>query len=1263
MKKLLTTIFAITLLSLIGFTQNVSLEFNADLNELYAPVNLNAEVFIEGVTEGEPAYLKVNNTLSGYTKLKFGNNNHNIYSPKVSVLNGGNQYLEIDIKTPDTNIDWNKIKLRPEAKGSLNLASYVDQVGGVANEWKTLRIPLEDFSSDIDFNSISYMEFPYSAAAGAFELDISRVEFVGGAYPYLWFGEGKLDNIHDGNGGSYRMTASVVDAVPVENNVEKVELFIDNVLYSTDVSIPFEFNCQFEESGNYEAKALVSYNDGSTSESSVIPLNIQYLPPPDLSCSIVSPANNEEVEVNTAFEITAETSGAPLNESTFLKIINENSGYRKLKFGYDSQNLYGARQNVVLGGNTHMEITLRTNGAFSNWSKIRIRPSSIGSLNLEPYITEVGGVFDEWKTISIPLEDFSSSIDFSQLQLMEFPYSADAGPFEMDIQKIEFTGGDQNFLWFGETKTDNKHDGMGGSGQLTATLQEFDLTDETLEKVEFYVNDELINSDYFAPFKATYQFSEEAENNIYAIAYLFDGTSAQSENISVTSLPQANPVSPVHTEIVQPITTDSALVQETIQIIPSYSGIQLDSVAYLKAWNAETGYRKLKIGIDDQYIYSGHANVIESGNTHLEIELKSLSNNINWNKIRIRPSAKGVLNLSNYLSEEPTDWTSISIPLTDFDAGINFADISFIEFPYSADAGAFNIGIKSIKFTGGTEDFIWFDQDNHENAHDGTGGGGKIFAEVFEPDPNAVSIVETSLLINGEVAETQAGRADAFNYAFQEAGVYNIQIKTIDSDGLIAYSEVVPFKIYEENWTNYSKLDIVFANPPSDLDVKIAALKYNKDFAYSFTLDDGKYDGYDYAFQLFNGGFIEELNESCPGLYYTDGCGNDIAFTGGLAWNSVNSSFSDIHINTPDYMTWDELSIMYAAGWNVYNHSYSHAAYGETDYQFQVQQNQTYVNSKTGINMSHFVIPSGDLNYVTEAFDQGMLAVYSNKVQFNGYPSGIDIDPPFNTTQQQIYRRFLYDDNYNTSNISEKIDAIASSVNSSNHIWFSEFTHRILNEPIGGSLIWPTFKFYMEHIEQNYGKDGLDNIWFTGMEDVLNYLIIRENTGINYSIDGNVASIYLDFSNLPENLPKYEISLVVDSPEEILEISPDFQGNFDYNPETGLVNISWSQNTMKSMTFTGFEEVATNAKEESIIIYPNPVRDGIIYITPPEHTQIDKVAIYDLAGVLIDEFILSSKDTNQYPLNLNKLKLNSGTYIIRILSNDANVYYKKIEII
>ena len=80
------------------------------------------------------------------------------------------------------------------------------------------------------------------------------------------------------------------------------------------------------------------------------------------------------------------------------------------------------------------------------------------------------------------------------------------------------------------------------------------------------------------------------------------------------------------------------------------------------------------------------------------------------------------------------------------------------------------------------------------------------------------------------------------------------------------------------------RITINFVSQPSNFKIYPAKLRYNKDFAYSLTLDDGLEDAYQYAYFLLNGGYCNANQTFYPGLKYSDGCGNVIKFKAGISF-------------------------------------------------------------------------------------------------------------------------------------------------------------------------------------------------------------------------------------------------------------------------------------------------------------------------------------------------------------------------------------------
>ncbi len=354
-------------------------------------------------------------------------------------------------------------------------------------------------------------------------------------------------------------------------------------------------------------------------------------------------------------------------------------------------------------------------------------------------------------------------------------------------------------------------------------------------------------------------------------------------------------------------------------------------------------------------------------------------------------------------------------------------------------------------------------------------------------------------------------------------------------------------------------LSVEFVKRPSKVEIEKAALRYNKAFAYSFNVADGLIDAYTVAFPLLKGGHITDNNNDYSGYYYSDGCGNTIPFSASLSWYSVNAKGNDIHLKTPSYVTWDELKIMYRAGWNVLNHSYSHATSPNTDFKYEITKNKEYVKSKTGIIMTHFVPPSGNQGYVDAAFACGNASVTGNTKDYRGYPDGYRVDPPLEITKFKVYKKLLCDANQDTSNIMKSIDHVANLSIKGEHYWWNDFTHHVGFKHSGASLFFPLFHYYMETVAKRYGIKGADNMWMAGEQDVYEYLQVRDKTAMKYSVSSHLLTIELDISAVPEGLNTHALTLIVNTDQDFTKVhSKDVNSlTFHGKGNIKLINLKW----------------------------------------------------------------------------------------------------------
>ena len=1071
------------------------------------------------------------------------------------------------------------------------------------------------------------------------------------------------------------------------------------------------------------------------------------------SLRLIKPVDKSVYLAETAIPVEATIGNIPLQNPTYLHVWNTLSGWRKLKVGNNPANLYSPKVNVLAGGNTHLEIVMKQVSGSTNWSKIQIRPGGIGTapVNLAPYLP-VGANLNSWFIMTIPLQDFNPTVPFAALANIEFPYSADAGAWDLAIASIRFTGGTAPYEWFGASKTKNIHDGKGGAGMVFAAWTAGSNTGPYVPDIRVAANGQVILSSFGLPFKGEWipalpgdytmdasagftgsDFESSAPlvvtvtspgnhlpvvlsmNTIKPLIYpsgikfplIFSVTDEDSEPVVTTVRLDGNLIMTTEdTHIIVGLifqitgnhilslsssdgTGEPVLLNESFQIQASIdneglggftspvdgSGIIIpdsleisasihpsvqENYQYLYITVPGTGYRKLKLGANVRSLYTPMTDVIGSGNDTLVIEMKDFNGIADWTKILVCPQEITVnpVRLATYWQAGRLlgdGWRRVAVPLNVFSPVINFRSISYLCLPYSQSAGNFIIGIREISFVGSGNPFLWFGPGKTDNIHDGKGGPGQLLAVLREKSGTSGSNPRILVSCNDSIIASENMLDFSFKYFIEKPGAYLFDLYSETGDGSL-YRLKPSAVIGAEAPGNGTTIDLVlkFASKPANISVTKATLKYDKDFAFSLSLDDGLADAYSNAFHFMNGGVVEGNGQSYPGLFYSDGCGNPVPFKGALGWYSVNSSYQDIHINTPGYVTWTRLSEMYQAGWDVMNHSYSHDYGAGTDYAFEIAENQQKIMEKTGIKTSHFVIPSGDLNYIPFAFSAGNKAVYAYKSDFMGSPKGILVNGSLNTAEPKIYRRLLFDPNFTAANISTLVDELAALGSSGQHYWLNDFTHRVHFGTVSASLRFEVFSAYLQHIANQYGIQGDDRVWAASSQEVYEYLVLRDITPIYQEWAGNDLHIRLDISGIPEDFRRQEWTLVVgtDEPYTVETANPAVQITWTGNPVKSVVNIvrNPAGNPILKLLQDNPEGRQKDAGSDpippAIEVYPNPVEDMATVIL---HSAGDENMIWtirNLAGIEVGSGIIRKHERDQpVKIPIDRSQIKSGFYL------------------
>jgi hypothetical protein len=980
--------------------------------------------------------------------------------------------------------------------------------------------------------------------------------------------------------------------------------------------------------------------------------------------AIITPSAGTNYYTSETIQVSAE-----ISNPAYLHVNNVLTGYRKLKVGYNTASLYTPMNNVVSGGNTLLEITLCNFGSAIDWSKMQIRPqgSAAVPVSLAPYVAAVGGIGNTWKSIFIPLSAFDPTISFTQISLIELPYSASAGVFDIGISKIAFTGGSVPFIWFGQEHPVVSHNGNGGSGELVAQIVTPAQGNVALDHVEFFAGSQLMGSDNILPYNVSWVAAQTGNFDLSAKAYYVDGTFILSGMVSISVI--VKPVSPLSIQVNNPLSGAIFNYPADILVSAQVTGFSNPDPAWMHITNVLTGYRKLKIGYTASSLYSPMVNVVAGGNTTIEITMKDITGNTNWSKIQIRPQSSTVapVSLAPYITAVgglSTEWKTITIPLSAFDPSINFTQLSLIELPYSLSAGNLDIGIQQIRFTGGSTPFLWFGGLKTDNSHNGNGGSGELVASIVPSAPGGPSVDHVDFFDDNLLINTDKTSPYEFNWASAIVGTHSVTAKLTDNQGLTGYSNAVPVQVNLAN-PNTVTLVVTFDAPPTNVVVEKSTLRYNKAFAYSFTLDDGLIDAFSVAYPLLNGGLISDNGIKYPGYFYSDGCGNSIPFTAGLSWYSVNSAGSDIHNNTPSYITWTQLSTLYKSGWSVFNHSYSHAAYGTTDYVNQIVQNTDYVKTKTGIEMTHFVVPSGDQGYVLPALANGMLSINGNNGAYRGSPNGYRIDQPIDFTNFKLYKMLVCDANQNTTNIMQKIDNAAALSINGQHYWWSDFTHHVGFQSYASSLLFPLFQYYMENIERLYGISGSDNIWMAPTQDVYEYLSTRDNCVVSQSLAGNVLTITVDYSSVPANLRTNALTLSIKADQNFNTVVAGGVQKYSFNGQGSnkIINVQWGKSLLKSAdSKRENNQLNSNPKSEvEIDVWPNPIssRFSLRFSQPVEGET--SISLIDQSGKTVYHTEQNcSKGETQLEIDLQGVDLKSGLYYVKTINSGIQLAVIKV---
>ena len=471
-------------------------------------------------------------------------------------------------------------------------------------------------------------------------------------------------------------------------------------------------------------------------------------------------------------------------------------------------------------------------------------------------------------------------------------------------------------------------------------------------------------------------------------------------------------------------------------------------------------------------------------------------------------------------------------------------------------------------------------------------------------------------------------------------------------------------------WHRIVKIE--FTQAPTQASVDLAKLRFNKQVAYSLTIDDGVADVYHVAYPLVRGmqvdsSFVYAGEDFGAGEYFvkpggynfTNGCGQKIPFKFGL---SINARYVGL---TDKYMYWDEIQEIYDAGWDIFNHSYNH----ETNpaepvitflntpisYEAYIEGNADTILANIGFYPRHFVVPGNSESVLCEfgltpecnqINKHGVVAIYNQDYSWQG-PT-IEVTEPIDFDFFKLDRNALpWDGQWQSV-----VDTVQKAINKAtdqHHLWLNDYTHLVSRAsaivPGVSNLGYSYLKQLLEIIDGQYGANGSDVIWVAGLQEVYEYIYTRDRTNVAVSLDKNVLTVELFFDDLQPDQRNLNLSFLVESDVSIKNITAVGLGDFSFNKETGLVNTALIKKIPSASQPSSNSTMA-------IRLAPNPVQNRLTVNMVNEQLGEVRFEVFNQLGqTQIDQ--IQTLVPRSETMSIDVSSLSSGVYWLKVYTQDG----------
>jgi hypothetical protein len=362
------------------------------------------------------------------------------------------------------------------------------------------------------------------------------------------------------------------------------------------------------------------------------------------------------------------------------------------------------------------------------------------------------------------------------------------------------------------------------------------------------------------------------------------------------------------------------------------------------------------------------------------------------------------------------------------------------------------------------------------------------------------------------------------------------------------------------NLTGNVTVTVKFASTPSVASSAFTELKYDKASSLHIEYDDVPNLFMDFIAYV-QGGVAPIDGVNYTAKIMTDGCGNNIPWTGSAGINVRSNFNNNILLGTSGKLTNADLRTCFqkdclpSAHGYYHNQDQSYTTNGFTQAK-NIGECRNYIYDQTGFNSRIFITPNNDAGYNDDAEAQGVMGNSSQNVT-DGYPQSpteadiftirvadtSEIDGNF-----RAYLRGFLDDWNNTTetnNLKARIDNLKNLSVGGTHKFCRIGTHghNVSN--------WTNFKSFLDYVDTT----SEDTIWVTTLQEFLEYFETKREIGKSEILSGDTLTITLNYNNLPpENLFR-DISLKITSDAAISSITVTGAQGSSYNLSTKLINV------------------------------------------------------------------------------------------------------------